>query len=93
MGAAPFVGIDNAAAGAEAADFLLDAGVLRPALIHSSFASSAIADRAEGFLRRLEARGLQRSSIRVAASERLRHLEAGYEAAQRLVASGSWPEG
>ncbi len=92
-GLAPFVGIDNAAAGAEAADFLFDAGVQRPALIHSSFASSAIADRAGGFLRRLEARGVPRGAIRVAASERLRHLEAGYEAAQRLVASGGWPEG
>ncbi len=92
-GLAPFVGIDNAAAGAEAADFLLDAGVERPALIHSSFASSAIADRADGFLRRLAERGLARSAVRVAASERLRHLEAGYEAAQRLVASGGWPAG
>ncbi len=92
-GLTPFVGIDNAAAGAEAADFLLDAGIAQPALVHSSFASSAIADRAEGFLGRLERRGLKRSDIRVATSGHLRHLEAGYEAAQRLVASGGWPAG
>ncbi len=92
-GLAPFVGIDNAAAGAEAADFLLDAGVERPALIHSSFAFLGHRRPRRGFLRRLEARGLARCDIRVAASERLRHLEAGYEAAQRLVASGGWPEG
>lgn len=90
---APFVGIDNASAGAEAADFLLDAGIERPALIHSSFASSAIADRAGGFLRRLAERGLPRDGVRVAGSENLRHLEAGYEAAGRLVAAGGWPAG
>ena len=92
-GAVPFVGIDNAAAGAEAANFLLAAGIQRPALIHSSFASSAIADRAEGFLRQLSERGLPREAVRVAASDKLRHLEAGYEAAARLAAAGGWPVG
>lgn len=93
LAAAPFVGIDDAAAGADAADFLLAAGVERPALIHSSLTSSAIADRVTGFLRRLEARGLPKNTIRVGRSERLAHLEAGYEAAQRLVADGGWPSG
>ena len=92
-GLAPFVGIDNAAAGAEAADFLLASGVTRPALIHASLASSAIADRADGFLRRLAERGLPREAVRVAASEKLRHLEAGYEAAGKLRADGGWPDG
>jgi LacI family transcriptional regulator len=92
-GVAPFVGIDNLAAGAEAADFLLDAGVARPALIHSALSSSAIADRVQGFLDRVTVRGVPRHDIRVVASDKLRHLEAGYDAARRLQADGGWPEG
>ncbi len=90
---APFVGIDNAAAGADAADFLLDAGIARPALIHTALTSTAIADRVAGFTGRLVARGLARGDIRIAHSARLQHLAAGYEAASKLVAAGGWPEG
>ncbi len=91
--AMPFVGIDNAAAGAMAAQMLLEAGIGQPAILHSSLASSAIADRVRGARERLMAGGLSEADIRVASSDRLRHLEAGYEAAQKLTASGGWPEG
>lgn len=93
MAAAPFVGIDDKAAGAEAADFLLGAGIERPALIHSSLTSSAIADRVTGFLKRLEERGLPREAVRIGRSDKLAHLETGYESVQRLVADGGWPRG
>jgi LacI family transcriptional regulator len=91
--AAPFVGIDDQAAGAAAADFLLDSGVEAPAVIHTSTPSSVIADRVAGFLRRLKTRGVPARSIRSAASEQLQHLFAGYEAMQRLTAKGDWPKG
>lgn len=93
MAKAPFVGIDDVAAGAEAADDLLDAGVERPGLIHSSLSSSAIADRVTGFTRRLVERGLDPAAIRIGRSEKLAHMEAGYEAARALVEAGGWPEG
>lgn len=89
----PFVGIDNRAAGALAADFLIEAGAQEPAIIHSSLSSSAIADRVSGFVDRLEARGLARGKLRKAHSDHLQHLHAGYEATQRLVAEGGWPTG
>lgn len=88
--AVPFVGIDNARAGADAADFLLASGVAEPALLHSSLTSSAIADRVAGFTRRLQEHGARG---RIAASEKLQHLEAGYDAASKLVATGGWPCG
>ncbi len=91
--AAPFVGIDDVGAGREAADFLLDAGVERPALLHSALTSSAIADRVTGFTTRLVERGVPKSAIRVGRSERRAHLESGYEAIRRLVADGGWPAG
>lgn len=91
-GAVPFVGIDNHAAGAEAAEFLLRAGVREPALLHSSLTSSAIADRTAGFYRRLASAGIRRADIRSASSNELHHLSAGYDAARKLAADGAgWP--
>jgi LacI family transcriptional regulator len=93
MGSAPFVGIDNRAAGAEAAEFLLQSGVMRPALLHAGVFSSAAADRVTGFLDHLAARGIAREVIPVASSDRLQHMEAGYEAAGLLAARHGWPKG
>jgi LacI family transcriptional regulator len=90
---APFVGIDDHAAGAAAADFLLGAGIASPAVIHTSTPSSVIADRVAGFLQRLTERGVPAGSVRCASSDQLQHLFAGYEAMQRLTAQGGWPEG
>ncbi|WP_342361833.1 LacI family DNA-binding transcriptional regulator [Terrarubrum flagellatum] len=89
----PFVGIDNRAAGALAADFLLDSGVRAPAVIHASLSSSAVADRVEGFIERLLARGLPRNEIPKADSDHLQHLFAGYEAMKKLSAETGRPRG
>ncbi|MDK9696526.1 MAG: LacI family transcriptional regulator [Siculibacillus sp.] len=91
--AAPFVGIDDVGAGREAADFLLDAGIERPALLHSALSSSAIADRVIGFSARLVERGVPKRAIRIGRSDRRAHLESGYEAIRGLVAAGGWPAG
>jgi LacI family transcriptional regulator len=91
--AVPFVGIDDRAAGAGAADFLLDSGVEAPAIIHTSTPSSVIADRVAGFVDRLKVRGVPPGSIRSASSDQVQHLFAGYEAMQRLTGNGGWPKG
>lgn len=93
MGSAPFVGIDNRAAGAEAAEFLLQSGIARPALLHAGLFSSAAADRVAGFCDHLAARGIPRELVPVASSGRLQHMEAGYEAAGLLAATHGWPKG
>lgn len=88
-----FVGIDNRAAGAEAARFFLSHQVGRPAVVHSSLSSSAIADRVEGFVGELARAGVPRSQIRRASAPGLAHLEIGYAAARALVAQHGWPKG
>jgi LacI family transcriptional regulator len=47
--AAPYVGIDNRGAGAEVAGLLRDRKLLPSAVIHASMASSATAERVQGF--------------------------------------------
>lgn len=91
--AAAFVGIDNHAAGRSAAEFMVGAGVRRPAVVHTARSSSAIADRVDGFLAGLAAHGVACEDVRISASVLLRHLEAGYETTAALVAAGGWPEG
>jgi LacI family transcriptional regulator len=90
---APFVGIDNAGAGAEAARFLLDRGVDRFGLIHSALSSSAIADRVAGYLGALAEAGVPRSAIAIGHSEERQHLFAGYAAAREIAAQARWPQG
>ena len=89
----PFVGIDDRAAGAAVADFLLDSGVEAPAIIHTATSSSVIAERVTGFLDRLNVRGVPSGDVRSASSDQLQHLFAGYEAMQRLTDTGGWPKG
>jgi LacI family transcriptional regulator len=88
---APFVGIDNRAAGRAAAAFLAGAGAETMALLHTSLASSAIADRVAGFLTGLDETDFDRKQLRVVGSSHLQHLHAGYEAARRLAAHEGWP--
>ena len=90
---APFVGIDNAAAGADAADFLLESGIAEPALLHAKLTSTAVADRVNGFLNRLAERGVDPTRVRRATATSLQHLELGYQAAKTLVVDGGWPKG
>jgi LacI family transcriptional regulator len=82
---APFVGIDNARAGADVAAFLLRSDVDRLAVIHGSLSSSATADRVAGFLAGVAAFGLPPGRVEVVGDERPDHLELGYAAMERLL--------
>jgi LacI family transcriptional regulator len=85
-GDAPFVGIDNRAAGADVAAFLLDRGIADPAVIHGPIASSATADRLAGFRARLAAAGVALADARVTTAPGLDHLRIGHAATARLMA-------
>jgi LacI family transcriptional regulator len=89
---APFVGIDNRAAGAAVADHLVQTGCRNFGLIHTTLSSSAIADRVAGYLEKLTSCGIHESRIGRASSSHLQHLEAGYAAIRDLTAR-SWPDG
>ncbi len=91
--AAAFVGIDNRAAGADAADFFLGRGLAAPTLIHSALWSSAIADRVAGFLDRLAARGVDLGAVRRIGRDGLDHLSIGYDAMAEVVAAGRAGQG
>ena len=90
-----YVGIDNRAAGATAADHLLDRGVAEPAVIFPAQGSSSTKERVAGFVARLGKRGIAPERLRQAMAPGLSHLQAGYDAAKILVAPGGpgWPEG
>lgn len=92
-GAGAYVGIDNRAAGADAADHFLALGIDRPAVLVASQNASSTAERAAGFVERLVSRGVPAGEIRQATAPGLPHLEIGYEAARRLVGEGGWPRG
>ena len=92
-GGGAYVGIDNRAAGAAAADHYLAHGIAEPAVIHPSQGSSSTGERVEGFLDRLALRGVSRERIRQASAPGLSHLQVGYDAARALVAAGGWPTG
>lgn len=91
--AGAFVGIDNRAAGADAARFFLARGIERPAVLHSALTSSAIADRVAGFLDGLAQAGIASATIPRATAPGLAHLEIGYAAARDLVGRHGWPKG
>lgn len=93
FGGGAFVGIDNIKAGADAADCLLSIGANRPGVLFPTQGSSVTRDRVEGFCRRLTAHGLSQHDIAMAHAPGLSHLEVGYEAARKLLATGEWPRG
>lgn len=93
LGGGAYVGIDNRAAGADAADFLLARGIARPAVLSAAQNTSSTAERAAGFVDRLVARGVPADAIRRASGPGLSHIEIGYAAAKALVRQGGWPEG
>ncbi|MDU0339030.1 LacI family DNA-binding transcriptional regulator [Bosea rubneri] len=93
LGGGAYVGIDNRAAGADAADFLLAQGIDRPAVLMAAQNASSTAERAEGFIARLVARGVPDEAIRRASVPGLSHVEVGYAAASSLVREGDWPRG
>lgn len=90
--AAPFIGIDNAAAGAEVAQALAEAGIRRVGVIHAAIASSATAERVAGFRARAAALGL---ALRVGvprAADGAEHLRIGQRAAAEMFARGARPQ-
>ncbi|AMJ59783.1 LacI family DNA-binding transcriptional regulator [Bosea sp. PAMC 26642] len=92
-GGGAYVGIDNHAAGATAADHCLAQGIAQPAVIYPEQPSASTRQRAEGFVERLVARGLPREAIRQATAPGLSHIQIGYEAARTLVSQpGGWPQ-
>ena len=94
-GKGAYVGIDNRAAGAAAADHLLARGVAEPAVIFPAQGSSTTSERVDGFIARLVERGLARERLRQAVAPGLSHLQVGYDAAKTLVDSqdAGWPQG
>ncbi len=94
VGRGAYVGIDNRAAGATAADHFASLGITEPAVIHPAQNSSSTAERVAGFLARLEMLGLAPGRVRKASAPGLPHLQVGYAAAQLLVGDGrGWPAG
>jgi LacI family transcriptional regulator len=90
--AAPFVGIDNFAAGAAVAHALhqaLPRG--RFALIHGSLESSATADRIAAFRQEAARLGRRLAAADILTEAGRDHLAIGYEAARRLLGAGPPP--
>ncbi len=90
--AAPFVGIDNFAAGAAVAQALhqaLPRG--RFALIHGSLESSATADRIAAFRQEAARLGRRLAAADILTEAGRDHLAIGYEAARRLLCAGPPP--
>lgn len=92
-GASAFVGIDNIAAGADAADYLLDRGIAEPAVVFPSQGSSTICDRVKGFCNRVVLRGVPEKEICRAEAPGISHLDVGYGAARIFATRPSWPRG
>lgn len=88
-----FVGPDNRAAGADAADYLLSRGVDAPAVVFPEKESSTTRERVQGFCQRLLEKGLPAEQIARAPGRGLSHLEVGYSAAAQFAGAGGWPRG
>lgn len=84
----PFVGIDNARAGADVADFIVARGFRRPALIHGPLTSSATAARVAAIIDRLAREGRPLAPDAVASGQGLDHLVIGHEGMGRLLEAG-----
>lgn len=93
FGGGAFVGIDDRGAGADAADYLLARGIDRPAVLMAAQNASSTAERAAGFIARLQDRGVPASAVRRTSAQGLNHIEIGYAAATALVSESDWPAG
>lgn len=93
FGDCAFVGIDNAQAGADVADHLLDAGITDLGAAFPQRGSSASRDRVRGFCDRAAARGVPAGAIRLVDGPGLSHMEIGYAAAGGFRGRGAWPRG
>ncbi len=92
-GGGRFVAVDNAAAGAAVATWLVQKGCSNLALIHGSVTSSATADRVAGFRAGLAALGVKLVNGRVFGSKVLDHLQIGYKGIAGITGSGGQPDG
>ena len=88
-----FVGPDNVAAGADAADYLMRRGVESPAVVFPAEGSSTTRERLQGFCDRLLAMGVPAQQILCAQGVGASHLEVGYSGAARFRGLPSWPQG
>lgn len=93
FGTCAFVGPDNHAAGAAAADYLLDRGITEPAVVYPSRESSTTRERVKGFCDRAIARGVPADRIRRTEGPGISHLDIGYAAAAHFSAPNAWPRG
>ncbi len=93
FGTCSFVGPDNLAAGAAAADYLLERGIEDPAAVFPSKESSTTRERVQGFTERYVARGIPAKRILRAKGTGASHLEIGYAAARQFAAPRGWPRG
>lgn len=92
-GRAPFVGIDNRAAGHDVAAFFIDRAVAPVAVIHGDMTSSATADRIIAFRARMAAAGRTLRDAQVVTDSGSDHLEIGYRAMGRLLVGRERPRG
>lgn len=83
-----FVGIDNCAAGADAARWALGQGMTTVALIHGPLSSSATRDRVAGILAACEQAGQPIKPRLILSPMRPDHLQIGQAAAKMLVRVG-----
>ena len=90
---APFVGIDNRAAGAEVAERLAARGAVPLAVIHGPLHSSATADRLAGFVERAAAIGAPVADDCVLSTHDTDHLQIGYGAAGDVLRRCPRPRG
>lgn len=89
----PYVGIDNHAAGVDAAAYLLQHGARRFGMLHSALTSSAISARLAGFRGRLAEAGIDPATVVAVEGTGSSHLAIGYSAMRRLLAAGPPPDG
>ncbi len=88
----PYVGIDNAAAGRDVADYCLSQGWQDIAVIHASLVYSAGRERLQGFLDRLQQSGKGLHPVRQFGSSGLDHLRIGEQAMQQVLAQPVRPD-
>lgn len=91
--AGAFVGIDNEAAGAAAADRLWTRGCRNPAVIVPLEGSVVTQEREAGFCRRMTELGIPPNRLVRAKAPGLSHLDVGYAAAGSLFAERPGPDG
>lgn len=90
---APFVGIDNRAAGRDVAAFFARRAVQPLGVIHGDMTSSATADRITAFRASMAAAGRPLRDGQVVTEAGSDHLEIGYRAMARLLAGRERPRG